>query len=181
MDAFKPSTFAGFVWIAGISLAIVWTSAQHIRPIPRAFQANQNPPESLQWVVEHILVEGCPCSAAMADHFVQRGLISFAGHQLKERVWSVKGNITPDWIAKLSQSGFELKRESSAVVHMNTGVYGGPWLKVTNPQGQVVYSGGYMDQRPGTTQDKPLDVQIVTDLILNRTSNERPAFGCSVR
>jgi hypothetical protein len=174
------------VWFVGMSTALAWVMADHLRPLKFASaapDARLSQPSS-KWTVKHVLVEGCTCSEAIAHYLCHRGPLPEA----YEVVYVAQGNRQVPWTDQLSQAGFVVERRPGEQLSAQLGVEGGPSLLVVNPTGTVRYRGGYQNSRPREItdwaqidpQNQPQDLLILSKLMKGQNVAPLPAFGCAV-
>jgi hypothetical protein len=150
--------------------------AQHHRPMRgQAFAAAK----AQNWRMTHIMVAECPCSQAVVAHLARRGAMRDAEETvLVAGTSSAAGPI----VAKLQVAGYTAVSLPLAELRERTGIAGGPWLVVHDPDGQVRYSGGYAAQRPAASVPDSTyeDADILQRLRAGETVKPLIALGCSV-
>ena len=168
------------IWGGAITLAIGAGMFRHAQPLTAPTLQQMEPSEQVEeagWRAVHVMVEGCPCSATVAQHLVNRKPVS----GWREFVYSLEGNVEPAWVAELRGAGYRVERMDAATLKSKTGASGGPWLLAATPEGKIVYSGGYAERRPSSgTMAQLIDGQILRDLSQGKNVAALPAYGCSV-
>jgi len=172
---------AGFaVWAVGASGLVAYLMALHAVPLPPAAGAPVHPTLAVMqtgrkvWRAIHVLAEGCPCSAAVADDLVSRG----PAGELDETVY-VAGGDGNDLERRLTGRGFRVRRVTSDLLLSGFAIRGAPWLVVVDPDGRVAYSGGYAAERPGAGVELQ-DLSIIRQLRAGQRVAPLPAFGCAI-
>jgi len=169
------------VWGLGTSVVVASLMGSHLIPIPAgASVATAKPFEQAsgsrsRWQAVHVLSEGCPCSAAVAEYLLRRGPAA----DVSEQVWIAgDGN---DLSNELAPRGFKIQRVTAEQLHHAHGasVLGAPWLLLFDPQGTLAYSGGYAERRPQPGVELE-DLKILHQLQSGRPVAPMPAFGCAV-
>jgi hypothetical protein len=163
------------IWALAVSVPITYLMAGHSLPLPVrpvAPAATAAAPGIGHWQAVHILVADCPCSASVAKYLAGRK----AQPGLDEQVWIVGG--TADWEKSFLDSGFTILHRDADQVAAQTGVQGGPWLRLLSPAGVVAYSGGYAPQRPGRAADIR-DLAVWRAVAGGQIVPPYPAFGCA--
>jgi hypothetical protein len=173
-------TFLG-VWGVGTSVVVASLMGSHLIPIPAGASTAAVKPLELarapgsRWQAVHVLTEGCPCSAAVAEYLVSRGVAA----DVSEEVWIAgDGNELSN---ELASRGFRIERVTAEQLHHAHGasVLGAPWLLLLDPQGNLAYSGGYAQRRPQHGVELE-DLAILRQLQSGQPVASRPAFGCAV-
>ena len=120
----------------------------------------------------HVLVAECPCSAYTAQALIRRGPLA----DCRETVWVVGGQ--SPWESELTRAGFKLQEKAAEQLAKDTGIAGGPWLLILSPAGEIVYSGGYADQRPRPGIQLQ-DVALLAAVRRAEKVSDLPAYGCA--
>ncbi len=169
------------IWGLGTSVVVASLMGPHLIPIPAGVteaagrQLAHASVSAAGWQAVHVLTEGCPCSAAVAEYLVRRG----PANGVSETVWIAGAG--EDLSSELVSRGFKIQRVTAKELHHAHGasVLGAPWLLLLDPQGNLAYSGGYAEQRPRPGVELE-DLAILQQLQSGQCVQTRPAFGCGV-
>ncbi len=191
---------ASVVWLAASVVPLAYLSAAHLRAVKLmsnvptlAVAALTNPaPENgvdgktqggSRWKLVHLLVEGCSCSAAVAEHLCERLPLK----DVEEVVYVVGGDHHFEWVNNLQRLGFDVRVQNAEELRLALGSDAGPQLLIADPTGAIRYRGGYQSTRPGTRlnhlatnmeADTPQECEILLALRQGRDVQAYPAFGC---
>lgn len=178
-----PKTFLvriGFALWALLTLVIVGTlMVGHWYTLPKpdkddvglthAIDELRGPAEQESWMAVHVLYTECRCSQRVFDHI-------FSSDRLKsvsEKILLVGADAEIE--KRAQQSGFQVTVLTPVQLQEQFSLQAAPLLLVVNPQGAIVYSGGYTKRKQGPDNQ---DIEIITSLMAEKTPQELPLYGC---
>jgi hypothetical protein len=174
------AAFVVAVWVLGVSVLFSLLTAQHVltMPVPKNqkfLQAAlaQVGEKKTGWRGFHVLLSQCLCSQDVARYLVARKKSPLFDEETVLLIAEKNPKIEQD----LKASGFGVVSVAFKDVVAQYGVEGAPSFHVLNPQGKLLYTGGYYEQRART---EALDLKIVQNLQLNRSMAPLPLYGCAL-
>ena len=160
------------VWMLGVSTIMASLTSSHTMSFFPDISLIKTRAGTGTWTMTHVLGPGCKCSREVFRYLIQRG----PEKEISEQV--ILLGAMPDEEKALIDRGFSVHQKSPRDIASEKAV-GVPFLLITSPKGDALYSGGYSDHtiREGT----PLhDLQILASLKDGKTASEFPIFGCAV-
>lgn len=169
------------IWVPCLFVVLASLMTDHWATLPRPSTTDTTLQEALgrlrtptdpgRWTAYHVLYDGCRCSRRVLDHLVgspRNGdvddLVLFVGDDDR-----VRGEFAARRMRFVSLTQAELEADY--------GILAAPLLLVTDPSGQLRYSGGYTDRKQGLACH---DLEIVRDLRAGSEVAPLPVYGCGV-
>ena len=150
-------SFLFSLWLVGVSVPLATLAAQ--RDLEQALGGDTT--------MVHVLVAGCECSQAVAEHLVERG----ADPSEREQVWIVGESVSLH--DRLERAGYRTYAVSADQIRETLGIEAAPLLLVYERGGdKVLYAGGYSPQRP----TRPEDVRLTAIVGAARTGKSPTPF-----
>jgi hypothetical protein len=168
---------AGLVWVWALGLLVPVSAlmASHLLTLPlperSTLVSGLSKQGQAQWRAFHVIAEKCACSVKVLEGLVGRGVRP----GVVEKVLFI-GSEGSAWKKDLSAKGFEFEVVTMETLATQFGIEGAPLFVVLNPQGDVVYSGGYSKRKQGESED----ITILNAALANADVTALPLFGCAV-
>ncbi len=125
--------------------------------------------ESDAWMSVHVLYTECRCSQRVFDHLFTSKRIE----GVSEKILLVGEDA--DIESRAKRAGYDVTVLSPAELNTRFSLESAPLLLVLNPEGSIVYSGGYTKRKQGPDIR---DVAIMNSLMKNDSPDELPLYGC---
>jgi hypothetical protein len=157
-----PLSFVLSLWFVGVSVPLATLAAQ--RDLEQALGGDTT--------IVHVLVAGCECSQAVAEHLVGRG----ADRSEREQVWIVGefGSLRE----RLARAGYRTYAASADQIRETLGIEAAPLLLIYERGGAaVLYAGGYSPQRPTRPEDVRV-AAIVSAARAGKSPTPFPVYRC---
>jgi hypothetical protein len=181
VTVFSRNLLSGVLLLLAIGLCAVVSvlMAAHDRPIAVFLAPVTIDPSDQAWHMRHVLVDGCPCSEAVARHLLKRG----PKPGVREHIYLIANDPQAQFSLMLSlrQIGFETSVMNAWQARTALGVAGAPMLLVSNGKGQRLYAGGYGPGRPSSRSGPAFyqDENILLCLKSGGRVKGYPVMGCS--
>jgi hypothetical protein len=171
-----PFAKGAFVaWLCVASVVSAYLLAGHLITMPAPTASRIETPlgetPRADWSMTHVLSTECGCSIRVLEHLLaterpegvrERILVLGSGHTLLDR---------------LRAAGFTVEQRQSDRLHEELGVEAVPALLIADPEGRVVYSGGYTDRKQAR---RIVDLELYTNIREHREVKPLPLYGCAV-
>lgn len=157
------------IWFVALSIPSAYLMAKHMVALPTA---NPQPAEEGGWRAWHVVSVDCPCSRSVTEELLSR-------QPLEGWTECVTLLGTDEKLAEaLLNAGYVVQTGDTEAQVAEAGIQGAPWLVAFAPTGEVKYSGGYADLRPGPGVTLS-DALILTSVRQGETPASKPAYGCA--
>lgn len=163
-------------WFASMLTVGAGLLAKHVVAMPTPVAARvapsiaalRAPAESHRWLAVHVLYSECRCSRRVVDHLVSTS----RPEGWSEIVLWVGTAPPPDALA----SSFDLRRVTTSDL-ASYGIEAAPSLIVADPDGRILYAGGYTERKQGPAIE---DLTIMQSTRNGKSVASLPLFGCAV-
>lgn len=174
------------VWVVLCTVVAAYLLASHLLTVPapppadpalhQAIASHRHPDQRGRWLVLHVVLDGCRCSARVLDHLLgdrrPDGIVERVVLVTEDRAGSAAA------ISAIRAHGFDLDvvtpDELAASYHIEVA----PLLVVVDPGDVVRYVGGYT---PRKQADDIRDVGVITAILRGDAAAEPlPTFGCAI-
>jgi hypothetical protein len=164
-------------WAVALVVPISSMMAGHLLTLPSPDKAAVAPrlegraASAEGWRAFHVLSPACKCSRQVLAHLLERG--AHAG--VTETLLFV-GEETQG-LAQARAAGFRTEALSAQELFDRYKIQTVPLLVVMNPEGSILYSGGYTERKQGADIQ---DVALLEGAMAGLPAQELPLFGCAV-
>lgn len=167
------------LWAAGGIVVGASLMASHWVPLPHPNESSTLLRDSLAerhgasetWTITHFLYAQCGCSMRILDRLNERGQVEGAA----QHVVMISDDIKATRAIKVAQGSHETLTPTE--LSRAFGIEAAPMFVVTDPQGQVLYSGGYTSRKQGPDIQ---DTKILAALMAGDRPESLPVYGCGV-